>query len=290
MFLVTGAAGYIGGLIARTLAPDVIGIDDYSNSRPPENPTFKIIRQKIHLVRKTVLDKVDGIVHCAGLISPRDSVHRAADYWSVNVGAAALFFGKAKPGTPVVFSSSCSVYDPGWTPRLFTEHARLGPVSPYGRTKMACEMMIRDLGMKLVSLRYFNVAGGSESHADEIHLIPRAVRAALGGPPLEVYGDGSQVRDFVHVADLARAHVIALKSGLEGTWNLGSGRGYTVREVIDLVGRLAGAPVPVVEKPRHPADPDCAVADIGKISHDLGWKPELTLQDMIQDTIRHLRS
>ena len=118
-------------------------------------------------------------------------------YWDNNVAAAVEFFANVPVTVPVVFSSSCAVYGAPWKPPV-SERELPAPISPYGRTKLACEQLLVDLGFRTTALRYFNPAGGDESHKDEIHLIPRAVQAALSGATLKVYGDGSQIRDFLH--------------------------------------------------------------------------------------------
>jgi UDP-glucose-4-epimerase GalE len=199
-----------------------------------------------------------------------------------------------------IFSSSASVYGGGQQGPL-SEDAAVAPNNPYGFTKLALERALADFatayGWRAVSLRYFNAAGATEAlgedHRPETHLIPLAIRAAWGqGPPLEIYGtdyatpDGTCVRDYIHVADLAEAHVLALEAldagHRGGPFNLGNGRGFTVREVLQAVEAATGKPVPVKEGPRRPGDPPMLVASAQQARVELGWRPRRgDLEDII---------
>jgi UDP-glucose 4-epimerase len=287
VILVTGGAGYIGSSVMRRLGQRGMAIDDLSNSERPLHAPGRFFELDIRDASSSLLQGVSGIIHCAGSISPRESCHRPDHYWRNNVVAAFEFFSGVKLGMPVVFSSSCAVYGrPMAVP--VSEYMPTVPISPYGRTKLAVEQMLADMDFKLTCLRYFNPAGGRESHKDEIHLIPRAVLAAIRGEPFGVMGDGRQVRDFVHVEDLAEAHVRALE--VPGTFNLGSGTGHTILEVLALVEKVVGKKLVVVHTDPHPADPEVLVADTTLARKHLGWAPKRNLEQMVAETFEHFRS
>jgi UDP-glucose 4-epimerase len=273
MIIVTGGVGYVGRHVARLLKATTL------DRRAPADIRADLADARVDWA------KVEAVVHCAGLISVAESVERPELYWWTNVGAAAAFFQGAR-GKRVVFSSSAAVYGEPQSIPIAEDHPTR-PINPYGRTKLACEEMLRDLGVRLTVLRYFNAAGADEDHEPETHLIPRVVRASLTGEPLPVYGDGSHVRDFVHVDDLAEAHVRALER--PGIYNLGSGRGTSVREVIELARRVTGRPIEVRPGPPRPADPKVLVADVSRARRDLGWEPRRTLEDIIASTYESQR-
>jgi UDP-glucose 4-epimerase len=287
VIVVTGGSGYVGRHVVRLLGQRALAIDDLRNSRRPIHAPGRFIESDISsAAHKVNWDDVQGIVHCAGSISPRESVAEPALYWQNNVAAALAFFGQVPRRIPVVLSSSCAVY--GNRLAAINEETVPRPISPYGQTKLACESLLRDLGFQATALRYFNVAGGEESHRDEIHLIPRAVRAALTGEIFTVFGDGSQIRDFVHVEDLVVAHLQALTKP-PGVYNLGSGRGYSVKGVLETVEEVTGKRLETKNELPHPADPKILVADIAKARTTFGWTPARTLKQMVEDTVAHVK-
>jgi UDP-arabinose 4-epimerase len=248
----------------------------------------------------------EAVMHFAASAYVGESVADPEKYYRANVaGTLSILRACREAGVRhVVFSSSCAVYgDVGEAP--VDEHAPLAPVSPYGRTKLIGEQIIHDYseayGMRYAVLRYFNACGVDpdgelgEWHDPETHLIPRALLAAAGRiERLEVYGidyatpDGTCVRDYIHVSDLARAHALALRRLLHGSdpmrLNLGAGRGSSIMEVIRAIERVAGRKVPHVVKPRRPGDPPSLFADISLARRMLGFVPELSDLDSIVRT------
>jgi UDP-glucose 4-epimerase/UDP-arabinose 4-epimerase len=255
---------------------------------------------------------IKAVIHFAGLIEVGRSVTRPDIFWDTNVsGTLSLLSAMRGRGVDrLVFSSSAAVYGQGGRGPLETirEDAPKDPASPYGDTKLAAEWMIRAecraYGLSAVALRYFNAAGADasgeigEAHEPETHLIPLAIAAALGsGKPLTVFGldydtpDGSCLRDYIHVSDLAAAHVAALKVQLpagayEGV-NVGTGQGRSVLEVVDAVGRAVGRPVPHEVGARRAGDPPSLVANPARAAELLGWKAERSdLDRIVADALR----
>ena len=281
MILVTGGAGYIGRHICRALGnAEVVALDDLRNtSRAALPPGISLIQEELSTAR-TDWTRVDAVIHCAGSSDVAQSVREPGLYWRNNLSAAASFFEGAR-GKTVVVSSTAAVYGEPVSLPISEDQLKI-PTNPYGHTKLALEQMLRDYGVRLTALRYFNAGGEDEDHRVETHLIPNVVRAALSGEPVTVYGDGSNIRDYVHVDDLARAHVLALE--VPGTYNLGSGSGRTVLEVIEVARRVTGRKIDIVYKPARPGDPKALVADISRARRTLGWSPTHTLEDMIAST------
>jgi UDP-glucose 4-epimerase len=280
MILVTGGAGYIGRHVCKAFGNrDVVALDDLRNSSRSAIPGIPLIESELATTRMD-WSKVDAVVHCAAYIDVGESVREPEKYWRNNLVAPAAFFEGAK-GKDVVFSSTAAVYGEPETLPISEDNSKQ-PTNPYGRAKLATEGMLRDYGVRLTVLRYFNAGGDDEDHRVETHLIPNIVRAALAGMPMHVFGDGSALRDFVHVDDLARAHVLAL--GKPGTYNLGSGRGWTVMEVIEIARRVTGKRIDVVFEPPRPGDPKALVADISRARRQLGWEPKHSLEEMISST------
>ena len=252
-----------------------------------------------------------AVMHFAAFAEVAESVRKPKLYWDNNVdGLRALLRGLADAGVErIVFSSSCAVY--GTPIRLPIDEATpTTPINPYGETKLECEKLLREheaeCGARAVALRYFNAAGADpagetgELHEPESHVIPRAIRTALGEfDAFDIFGtdyptpDGTAVRDYVHVSDLADAHVLALRrlmdGGAGGTFNLGIGRGYSVAQIVKCVQDVTGKRVPVRKAPRRPGDPPELVADVARARAELGFAPKhAELADMVRDAARAL--
>ena len=313
--LVTGGAGYIGSVIAARLLArghDVTVYDDLSRGHAAAVP------RDATLVRGDVRDaaalrealagaRMEAIVHMAALAEVAESVAEPERYHAVNVGGtAAVVAAAAASGVRrVVFSSTAAVYgDPDRTP--IEEDDRLAPTSPYGDTKLAGERLLAAAAaagdLDFTALRYFHACGADgargEDHEPESHLVPLALRAAATGDELRVYGDdyptedGTCVRDYVHVVDLADAHVMALE-GLPATcgcFNLGTGCGDSVLRVLATVEDATGRPVRRVAAPRRPGDPPVLVASNERALATLGWRPRRTLAGAVEDAWAFIRA
>jgi UDP-glucose-4-epimerase GalE len=253
------------------------------------------------------------VIHLAGYIEVGESVNQPERYLHNNAAKSdVLIEASLRHGVDgLVFSSTCAVYGLPQTD-LLTEAHRIAPISPYAESKARVERALAAAaarGLRSAALRYFNAAGADadgaigEAHHPETHLLPLAADAVLGlGPALTLLGtdyptpDGSCIRDFVHVSDLADAHLRALdwlqrapEGGLHEAFNLGSGAGYSVRQVIDETARIAGRTVPHAVGPRRPGDSPKLVGDISKARRELGWTPQRDLAVQIEDTLRWRR-
>jgi UDP-glucose 4-epimerase len=307
--LVTGGAGYIGSIVSRRLLAaghEIVVLDSLERGHreavAPGARLAEVDLRDAERVREVVAEGFDGVLHFAALALVAESVAAPELYYRTNVlGTLNLLEAMRDAHVPrLVFSSTCAVYgQPDEVP--IREDAPPRPVNAYGASKLAVDNMIRDFcaafGLGAVSLRYFNVAGAGggagEDHDPETHLIPNVFRAVQGSVPhVEVFGtdyptpDGTAIRDYIHVEDLATAHLLALDAATSGEhriYNLGTGNGFSVREVIDAVRRVTGAEVPVVESPRRPGDPARLVAGAEKIRGELGWEPERDLDAMVAD-------
>jgi UDP-glucose 4-epimerase len=307
--LVTGGAGYIGSIVAQQLVArgdDVTVLDSLDRGHRdavPERADFvQADLLDLDAVRAALASGFDGVLHFAALALVEESVAHPERYYRGNVVATLnLLDAMREAGVGrIVFSSTCATYgEPETVP--ISEDEPATPVNSYGNSKLAVDRMLADEarahGLAAVSLRYFNVAGASEplgeDHEPETHLIPLILQAAAGTREhISIFGtdyptpDGSAVRDYIHVDDLARAHVLALERaepGRHDIYNLGSGTGYSVREVIDAVRRVTGRDFQVHEQERRPGDPPRLVAANAKAREGLGWTPERSLDDMIAD-------
>lgn len=307
--LVTGGAGYIGSIVTSQLLEaghDAVVFDDLSKGHEeaiPEGAEF----DRGSLLDKERVNEVlsqgfDGVVHFAAFSLVGESVERPEKYYRNNVcGTLNLLEAMVEHGAGrLVFSSTAAVYgEPGGIP--IKEEDSAVPTNPYGGSKLAVDRMIgataQARGLSATSLRYFNVAGAKgrfgEDHEPETHLIPLVLKAASGEwDHVDIYGtdydtrDGTAVRDYIHVEDLGRAHILALEGEEAGhrIYNLGNGEGFSVREVIETAREVTGVDIGAVEAPRRPGDPPVLVASGEKIMQDLGWKPEKPkLADMISD-------
>jgi UDP-glucose 4-epimerase len=306
--LVTGGAGYIGGTVTKLLLERGHSVVVYDNlcharrSMVPPGATFVEgdVADSKRLEEIFSSDSFAGVMHFAALIEAGDSMRKPETYFGNNT-AATLGLLQAmlnKNLKKLVFSSTAAVYgEPVSTPIL--EDAALVPTNPYGESKLLVEQMLswihRVHGLRYASLRYFNVAGAvpgrGEAHEPESHIIPLILDVALGRrQSIKIFGqdyptpDGTCIRDYIHVQDLAEAHLLAFE-GLDARdrmiYNLGNGVGFSVREVVESARRVTGHPIPVDEMPRRPGDPAVLIAGSAKIEKDLGWKPTYSQLDDI---------
>lgn len=312
--LVTGGAGYIGSHVGRLLGErghEVVTFDNLSTGN-----AWAVLSGELvvgDLADYCAISKVlkefapDVIVHFAASIVVPESVREPLKYYTNNVSNALNLLRAAREARvgKFIFSSTAAVYG---LPEIMPigEDAPLAPINPYGSSKMVTEMVLRDLAFaqedfKYVSLRYFNVAGCDEqgrigqAYKEATHLITRALKTATGEfDRLQVFGtdyptpDGTCIRDYIHVDDLADAHLLAAGHLMEGgdsaVYNCGYGRGFSVREVVEAVKRVTGIDFPVADAPRREGDPSELVADSGKIMRELDWKPRRDDLDLIVKT------
>lgn len=307
-WLLTGGAGYIGGHIIfalRSAGMDVVVLDDLSTGRRERVPAG------VPFVEASVLDtdrvrsalrehRVDGVVHLAAKKAVGESVERPLVYYRENVGGfESLLSAMTDVGVGrMVFSSSAAVWGTPEAERV-TEADPTSPISPYGETKLVCEWLLRDVGaatgMRWAALRYFNVAGAGRPELGDTsvaNLIPLVFQALQAGQRPKVFGDdyptrdGTCVRDYIHVVDLAEAHVAAarkLDAGpLAEVYNIGRGQGVTVQEVLDVAREVTGQRFDPEVTARRTGDPAAYFADPGKAQRELGWAAERDLEDMVR--------
>ncbi len=318
--LVTGGAGYIGGTVAALLANrghKPIIFDNFSHARrdlAPSGVEFvegeladRAAIERIFTAARDQNQPFDAVLHFAALIEGGESMARPEMYFRNNTASTLSLLEAMLACGPrrLVFSSTAAVYgNPQSLP--IEEDAPLAPTNAYGQSKLLVEQMLTWLnrihGLRYVSLRYFNVAGADEgpngitrgeAHEPETHLIPLVLDAALGRrPSVHVYGDdystpdGTCIRDYIHVSDLAEAHLLALEALAANDrliFNLGNGRGFSVREVIESARRVTGRPIPTEIRPRRPGDPAVLVASSAKAIRELGWQPRYTdLEEIVR--------
>jgi UDP-glucose-4-epimerase GalE len=318
--LVTGGAGYIGSHVCKALAEAghrPVCFDTLEKGHewavrwgPLECGDIGDVQRLDEVFRR---HRPNAVIHLAGYIEVGESVGQPERYLHNNATKSnVLIEASLRHGVDgLVFSSTCAVYGLPQTDLLAETH-RIAPISPYAESKARVERALvaaAARGLRSAALRYFNAAGADadgaigEAHHPETHLLPLAADAVLGlGPALTLLGtdyptpDGSCIRDFVHVSDLADAHLRALdwlqrapEGGLHEAFNLGSGAGYSVRQVIDETARIAGRTVPHTVGPRRPGDSPKLVGDISKARRELGWTPQRDLAVQIEDTLRWRR-
>src|SRR2546421_5093012 len=303
--LVVGGAGYIGSVCAELLLDHGHGVTIFDNlsegHRRALDPRAEFVEGDLvdrQLIEKTLSkQQPDAVMRFAANALVGESMQNPSKYFRNNI-ANGLNLLDAIVATGVkrlVFSSTCAIFGPPErVPIDETMPAR--PINPYGESKLAFEKILRWYHeiheLRFVSLRYFNAAGASEKfgedHRVETHLIPNVLKVALGERThVEIFGtdyetpDGTYVRDYIHILDLARAHILALNADKSDFYNLGTGGGASVREVIDSCRKVTGRKIDIVEKPRRPGDPPRLIASSEKIKRELGWEPQVQSVDPI---------
>ena len=305
--LVVGGAGYIGSVCAELLLDDgneVAILDNLSEGhRRAIDPRAKFFEADLEDRARTlsILRDIapDAVMHFAASALVGESMANPSKYFRNNVANGInLLDALLAAGVPrLIFSSTCAIFGP--PERLpIDETMPTRPINPYGESKLTFEKILQWYGqihgLQFVSLRYFNAAGASEKfgedHRLETHLIPNVLKVALGEKPhVEIFGtdydtpDGTCIRDYIHIVDLARAHILALKTEKSGFYNLGTGGGSSVREVIECCRKVSGRGIPSLEKPRRAGDPPRLIASSEKIKRELGWGPQFeSLQAIIE--------
>ena len=306
--LVVGGAGYIGSVCAELLLDEGHSVTIFDNlsegHRRAIDPRAELIEgdlQDRQSIEKTLAkQRPDAVMHFAASALVGESMQNPSKYFRNNIANglnlldAMMNVGVGK----IVFSSTCAIFGPPERVPI-DETTPTRPINPYGESKLAFEKILRWYGeihgLKFVSLRYFNAAGAStefgEDHRVETHLIPNVLKVALGEKQhVEIFGtdyetpDGTCVRDYIHIVDLARAHILALNSAKSDFYNLGTGGGASVREVIDSCRKITGREIDIVEKPRRPGDPPRLIASSEKIKRELGWKPQFQSLDALLES------
>ena len=295
--LLTGGSGYIGSVTTELLCDDeheVVVFDNLERGhREAVDPRARLVvgdlREPLAIREAMAAAKPDAVVHFAAYALVGESMQEPHKYFENNVGGglnlldAMLRIGVRK----IIFSSTCATYgQPEVMP--MTEALPQRPTNPYGESKLMFETALRweqeRRGLRPVFLRYFNACGATEKygedHEPETHLIPNVLKVALGqAPAVPVFGDdyptpdGTCIRDYIHIVDLARAHILALEKDVVGAFNLGTGTGFSVKQVVETCREATGHPIPVALSPRRPGDPACLVAGAAKARDVLGWNP-----------------
>lgn len=313
--LVTGGAGYIGSVTARELIlrGHEVTIVDHLREGHKEAVSKNAEFVSGNIGNKKVLKKVfsgksyDAVMHFSASCLVPESLEKPELYYENNVlaGLVLLEATLANKVPRFIFSSSCAIYgEPEEMP--IHENSPKNPTCPYGETKLAFERILkwysRAYGILTISLRYFNAVGAvedlGEDHEPETHLVPNILRAAAGRiPHVEIYGndyatqDGTCIRDYIHILDIAEAHILALHHGESDVFNLGNGSGYSVLEVVQAAERVCGVKIPAVFSSRRPGDPACLIASAKKIQDGLGWFPKYpALDEMISSAWHWMQS
>jgi UDP-glucose 4-epimerase len=306
--LVVGGAGYIGSVCTELLLDEdheVAVFDNLSEGhRRAVDPRAKFIHGELanrDQIEAALYDmRPDAVMHFAASALVAESMRDPSKYFRNNLsnGLNLLDAMVATDVERIVFSSTCAIFGPPERVPI-DETAPACPINPYGESKLAFEKILRwysqIYAVKFVSLRYFNAAGASEKfgedHHPETHLVPNVLKAALGQKPhVEIYGtdyetpDGTCIRDYIHIVDLARAHILAMNATKSEFYNLGTGGGASVREVIDACHKVTGRKIDTREKPRRPGDPPRLIASSEKIKNELGWRPQFQSVDAIIDS------
>jgi UDP-glucose 4-epimerase len=308
---VTGGAGYIGSVCVEELlnaGHDVTVYDDLSEGHRCAVDDRAVFIQAALSDQQAIAGamrdaKPAAVMHFAGSVMVGESMANPSKYFRNNVcnGLTLIEAATAAGVKKFVFSSTCATYGP--PDRIpMTEDLPQRPINPYGESKLMFERMLhwhgQIHGLQFVALRYFNAAGAraqfGEHHRVETHLIPNVLKVALGqAPSCQIFGadyptpDGTCIRDYIHIVDLAQAHIRALEPGISGFYNLGNGGGYSVRQVIDTCEKITRQPIPFVEMPRRAGDPPRLVASAEKAMRELGWKPQFPrLEQIIGDAWR----
>lgn len=306
--LVVGGAGYIGSICAEVLLDQKHEVAIFDNltegHRGAVDPRAEFTEGDL-ADRKATAETLarlcpDAVMHFAANALVAESMQNPSKYFRNNVsnGLNLLDAMIAAKVRRLVFSSTCATFGP--PERLpIDEETPQRPMNPYGESKVAFEKILRWYdaihGLRFVSLRYFNAAGASdkfgEDHRLETHLIPNVLKVALGQKThVEIFGtnyetpDGTCIRDYVHIRDLAQAHILALETATSAFYNLGTGGGSSVREVIESCRKITGSPIPVMEKSRRPGDPPRLIASSEKIKRELGWRPQFQTLDAIVES------
>ncbi len=301
--LVTGGAGYIGGFMVRKLVEKgytVVAIDNLSrNSRPelPESVNFVEgsigDRNKIKSIFENT--RIDGVIHFAAFISMAESMKDPFIYFEDNVYDSLTLLEEMKNHDVknIIFSSTAGVYGNPTVLPIPEDHPK-NPTNPYGQSKLMVEQILswyqKIFGISYTALRYFNACGASldgehgERHSPETHIIPRAMQALLGNEPFELFGrdyqtpDGTCVRDYIHVLDLVEAHVLALEKIFQNPggniFNVGTGKGLSNSEILKTIEEVTGRKMNIIDKDRRPGDANELVADVTKITNELGFSPQ----------------
>ena len=310
--LVAGGAGYIGSHMVALLLErgyEVVVVDNLCTGhwqavKAPAKLRVGDVKDQAFLDRVFTEFPIDGVINFAAFSLVGESVGNPLKYYENNVGGAVSMLTAMKNHNvkKIVFSSTAATYgEPEKQP--IEETDRTDPINPYGASKLAIEGLLRwcdgAYGNKYAALRYFNAAGSNadvgigEDHHPETHLIPNVLAAALGKKSLELFGDdyptpdGTCLRDYIHVRDLVEAHLLALeyldRGGESGPFNLGSGDGYSVKEIVETARRVTGKEIPAAMKPRRPGDPPTLIASNRKAKEVLGWVPKRGLEEIIAD-------
>lgn len=306
--LVVGGAGYIGSICTELLLDaghEVTVFDNFvEGHRAAVDPRARLTEGDLADARTVELalraSRVEAVMHFAASALVGESMQNPSKYFRNNISNG-LNLLDAMIATDVkrfVFSSTCAIFGPPARVPI-DETLPTNPINPYGESKLAFEKILKWYseihGLRCVSLRYFNAAGASqrfgEDHRKETHLIPNVLKVALGQKSeVEIYGtdyetpDGTCIRDYIHIFDLAQAHILALGAAKTDFYNLGTGGGSSVREVIDACRRVTQREIPVVEKPRRPGDPPRLIAASEKIKRELGWSPKFQQLDAIVES------